>query len=294
MNDGPPQAPKLERPATVAPYPLDDRPPQVAGRPGFAGGFAPELRSHSAVNAHRPPSDGAFGINPDIYNQPQNGRPGPPHANTMNLPLRPATTADPTGASGRGGRVPNQRMGSVPPGQQRPPQASGPPAPLPKIDIGYAAPGPQGRGQWPAQPHGPPQGGDIGYVAPLQPRKSSAPPPKGSTPPQHAVDRPGRADNRTPGAGHPPPRASSRPESAERPLRQGADPRIGGGLPSGPAANKPQRPPGQAQAQAQGGKPARPESHAAMAPVRPHGSGPKTFEEMGVPVQKNESECVMM
>jgi hypothetical protein len=64
------------------------------------------------------------------------------------------------------------------------------------------------------------------------------------------------------------------------------------GLPPGPAANKLQRPPGQAQAQ--GGKPVRPESHAAMAPVRPHGSGPKTFEEMGVPSQKNESECIMM
>ena len=294
INDGPPQTSQPERPATVAPYPLDDRPPQVAaGHPGFAGGFAPELRSHSAVNAHRPTSDGAFGINPNIYNQLPSGRPGPTHATTTNLPLRPATTADPTGASGRGGRPPNQRITSVPPGQHgqpRPPQAPGPPsqpAPLPKIDIGYSAP--QGRGQRPAQSsQGPPPGGDIGYVAPLQPRKSSAPSPKISNPPQQAFDRPGRADNRTPAGAHPP-RASSRPESTEQWNRQNTDPRMSGGSSPGPAANKPPRPSGQAQAQ--GGRPTKPES---MAPVRPLGSGPKTFEEMGVPAQKNESECVIM
>lgn len=303
MSDGPPQTSQPERPATVAPYPLDDRPPQTAGRPGFAGGFAPELRSQSAVNAHRPTSDGAFGINPDVYNQPPAGRLGPPHSNTMNLPLRPATTADPTGASGRGGRPPNQRIVSGPPGQighprppqasVRPPQASGPPSqptPLPKINIGYSAPASQGRGQRPVQgSHGPPQGNDIGFVAPLQPRKSSTPSPNASTPPQHASDRPGRADNRTPGGAHPP-RASSRPEPTEHPHRQSTDPRMSGGLPLGPAANKAPRPP----VQGQGGKPVKPEAHGSMAPVRPLGSGPKTFEEMGVPAQKNESECVIM
>ena len=288
MSDGPPQVSQAERPATVAPYPLDDRPPQAAGRPGFAGGFAPELRAQSAVHAHRPPSDGAYGINPDIYNQPSNGRLGPAHANTMNLPLRPATTGDPTGASGRG-RPPNQRIVSGPPGlpnNPRPPQAStspSQPAPPPKIDIGYSAPVPQGRGQRPAQE------ADIGHGAPIQPRTSSVPSPKASNPPQHAFERPGRADNRTPGGAHPP-RASSRPTSSERPPRQGTDPRMSGGLQSGHGASKRPNSPGQPQS----GKPAKPEPHALMAPVRPHGSGPKTFEEMGVPVQKNESECVIM
>lgn len=319
-SDGPPKIPQPDRPSTVTPYPLDDRPPRASGPPGFAGGFVPELRAQSAVYGQRPTSDGAFNINPDVYSQgPPNGRLGPPHASTMSLPLRPATTEYPSSGPGRGGRPPNQRITSGPSGlpvNPRPqgsptarPQAQNP-TPPPKIDIGYSAPAPQGRGQWPPShpPQGPPPGvNDIGYVAPLQPRKSSAPSPHSPTPPPNAFD--GR-QGRPVGGAHPP-RASSRPQSAERPHRVGTDARMQGALPPTPAAGRPQKSPGglggpqkspALPAGGPNGKPAggaaagggKPEPHGAMAPVRPHGTGPKTFEEMGVPAQKNESECAVM
>lgn len=306
-SDGPPKISQPERPSTVAPYPIDDRPPRASGPPGFAGGFVPELRSQSAVYGQRPTSDGAFGINPDVYNQPpSNGRLGPPHASTMSLPLRPATTEYPPSGPGRGGRPQNQRITSGPPGlpgNPRPQQGQPPsrppqqPTPPPKIDIGYSAPAPSGRGQWPPSNAPQPQPNDIGYVAPLQPRKTSAPSPHSPTPPPNAFD--GR-QGRPIAAGHPP-----RASSAERPNRVPTEPRMSGALPPTPQPNRPQKAPGGPQkspglpafgktggaAVGGGGKP---ESHGSMAPVRPHGTGPKTFEEMGVPAQKNESECVVM
>jgi len=316
-SDGPPKISQPERPATIAPYPVDDRPPRISGPPSFGGGFAPELRAQSAVYGQRPVSDGGFGINPDIYNQgPPNGRLGPQHAAAMNLPLRPATTEyPPSGAAGRGGRPPNQRLTSGPQGMpanprpqsaqpKLPPQQPGNPAPPPKIDIGYSAPGPAGRGQWPPQQGNAPPGlSDIGYVAPLAPRKSSAPDGRASRPPE----QPGGGANG--GAQPHPQRASSRPSSADPPQRR-PDPRLSAGPPAAPpgqprplkspglppkgapgAAPPPQKP------AAAGGKTAgapKPEPHGALAPVRPHGSGPKTFEEMGVPKQKDENECVVM
>jgi Sel1 repeat len=284
-TDGPPIVNEPPRASTVAPYPLDDAPPKVAaGRPGFAGGFAPELRSASAAPQQMRASPGeAFQINPQIYNQGPQGR-------QQTMPMRPATTVNDMRVNA--GRPPNQRLASGPaaPGGGRPLRMDSAPPPQapPKVDIGFQAPPPGGQGYGGAPRPGPGPGvGDIGFVAPLQPRRSPAHSPAQDGAPQN-FSRPPRADSRVHGQdGRRPSPAQNqappgRPGTTDRPHRQDTHPQMAGGLPPTPAPGGVTR--------KDSNKPA---PHPSLAPPRPVGqTGPKTFDAMGIPQAPKDDNCV--
>ena len=277
-GDGPPSMGGPPRPSTVAPYPVDDRPPQIGGGQSFAGGFAPELRSAStAPPQHQRASSGsAFGINPEIYGQRK------PPGSSQTLPMRPSTTVNDMRAGARAQNT--QRIPSDPAqmlrgrGQGGDPRQQGP-----RLDIGYQAPM-QGGLPNSVSPRLQQQqsANDIGYVAPLQPRRSPmqspvtdngsfARPPRGDSRPTDVRQspRPGQQQN------------AQRPPPQNRPNNQ--PPPMSGGLPPGPrpgataAARKASQPP-----------PTRP-GHSQ--PIPP-GQGPKTFDAMGIPQAPKESDCV--
>jgi hypothetical protein len=301
MADGPPVVSQLPlRPVSTAPYPLDNGPPSAGGRSSLAGGFAPELRSHSAAPAQmRKSSGGAFNINPAIYEQQ---RPGPEDYGRPlpqgNMPPRPATTVADVGVGrgGRGdGRGPNPRTSSGPGGYGRQ-DSNAPPQPPQKLDIGYGAPGAGRANQSPSNVR--PQVGpnDIGYIAPLQPRPKTPPqytsasrPPRGDSRPQQQQaqrpqqqqqqqqqqrPQPGRQQSPGQSAGNRPPRQDSAPP--KMPHTQSAPQ---------PAAAKPQRPVKAATD--------KPQPHPQLKPpAAPSGKGPKTFEDMGVPKGEEKGDCV--
>lgn len=308
MSDGPPVVSAANnRPPTVAPYPMDNGPPKISGGPGFGGGFAPELRSHSAAPAAMRQSSGsAFNINPNIYDQgpppnaydrpyPGQGGYGQP-APQQNRPMqRPATTLNDApqsqGGYGRGSLPSQQSYGGQP--QRLSPNArpqTGPPPPN-KLDLGYGAQG--------LSPNQRPQqgGGDIGYVAPLQPKKQTL---LDQTSPAGGAYRPPRTDSRPPSQQHPGPGTpvGGRPPRKDIPSQ--------GGLPANPApqkqntappkmsgANQPPAKASQPAKQSQPGKPAGAGAPAAKPPgSRPPGKGPKTFDEMGVQAGKEQGDCV--
>jgi len=311
MEDKPPVLPPLERPATVAPYPLDNGPPSLAGRPGPAGGFfRPDIRSASAAPMSMRPSPGsaAFNINPNIMAPPSHdGRLIPAGArNNMPprdprdgpMPLRPFTsvgnmTGGPEGhpqgriASGPpmtpGGpqsyRQPGgpsverpERVDSIPPPQPRPSEP-------PRVDIGFSAPPDDRRGrlQKPGNPNVnklQQKQPDLGFQAPKQP------PSPLSARTGRPMDRP--ATTRPAGE-----RASSRPDS--RPNSR--PPSRPGSAGPGQQTRQEQKPQAQAQAPAKTNVAAS-SKPAAPAVARPPGTGPKTFDEMGVGKPKDESDCV--
>jgi hypothetical protein len=285
MNDGPPQisGPSSGRPVSVAPYPLDNGPPNMGGRPMLAGGFAPELRSHSAAPAQARPSSGsAFNINPNIYNQQSDPYGRPPQG--QGLPHRPATTVADVGVA-QGGRPSGQRLSSGPANYGRPPYDShGPPIPPSKVpDLGYAAPTSGGRPNQSPNNLRPQQGmNDIGYVAPLQPKKPSPGPnaaPTANRPPRGSSVQPkqqqGRPQTQPANVGGRPPRTDSAPKPAP--------------VAHANTAPQPGKPPGK-----QAGAGSKPQPHPDMKPPSKHtpGKGPKTFEEMGVPKTEDKGDCV--
>jgi TPR repeat protein len=316
MNDGPPVVPPVNRPPTVAPYPMDNGPPKITTAPSFGGGFAPELRSHSAApQSGRQSSGSAFNINPNIYDQ------GPPNDNynrpysgqggyNQGRPLqRPATTlgdVSPGGHGGYGGGPDGRRYSGPQAGGYGPhpgagrgghlspnarPQQGGPTAPS-KLDIGYAGPG--GKQSSPNQrPHQ--GGGDIGYVAPLQPKKQQQTL-LDTTSPAGAGYRPPRTDSRpptsqghgpgTPVGGRPPRKDVGGPGTpvGALPGKQVAPQKVSGGPPPPAKASTAPAAPGKAPGGAQ---------QPAKAPgSRPPGKGPKTFDEMGVQAGKEQGDCV--
>lgn len=292
-----------DRPATAAPYPMDNGPPRLGPqRPGIAGGFVPELRASST----RPPSSSAFNINPNVYpsNDPYGrGAPRPLGPDMGPLPLRPHTSVDNMGP-GRGGRLSSGGRGApLPPGgpgsyrqpggpsAQRPEAQNQPLATQPP-DIGFSAPD-AGRHKLQKQQGAPlkkqPTLPDIGYVAPLEPRQHTRPStvqPGQESRTSSRMDRPSTA---APGQNmHP----SSRPGSAGRPSGYDSIPKPNRvqtlqQQPPKPApiqANKP-APPNKPATPAQ---PAKPSTPSASTP----GKGPKTFDEMGIGQAPKDSDCV--
>jgi hypothetical protein len=264
LSDDPTRNPP-PRAASAAPYPLDNGPPHSRA-PGPAGGF------FNPNGQGGPPPQGGRG-------QPSPGL-GAFHFNTgNNPPPRSASTSnDPR--DGRGRDQGQQRFPSGPAGYGRPDQ---------RPDMGFNnAPGggrPNNQSPRPQQ--------DIGFVAPLQPRRqtpvqSPAHSPvyggpnggPGQRPPQGGPGGPGRGG---PGGQAGPGRG---PSTGGRggpngPGMGGRPPRSQG---SGPAPNRPAQP-------GPGGRPQQ-QSQPSKAKPAPPGNGPKTFAEMGIPVQKQEGECV--
>jgi TPR repeat protein len=313
MSDGPPAvSTPPNRPPTVTPYPIDNGPPKVGGGPGgFAGGFAPELRSHSAAPAQmRHSSVPAFNINPNLYDQgPPNDPYSRPYSGQGRPPQRPATTlaaGDVNPGYGPGGRAPSgppATGGNYGPGpgpgrfspNSRPQQ--GQPQSLSNLDIGYAAAGKNNQ-QGPSPSQRPHSAQDIGYVAPLQPKKPAntildstspaganynSPPRKDSRPsvpgayPQGLPANPSSVTSRPPqsAAGTPtsarPPRKESMQSQPQPPAKTSTAPAKMSGANQQPAKQSAKPPP------TAGGKP---------------GKGPKTFDEMGIQAGKDQGDCV--
>ena len=285
-----------QRPGSAAPYPTDDRPPRLSSRLGMSTGYTnPGIRPNSA-----------FGINPNIRpvsvvsnagSAPtgQYGRPSGPDYGFQ----RPYSTVDDmTGGMGRGSpgiRVVAGAMGSQAyrqPGGlplDQSPTVSRPTGDVyqqqpPKIDIGFSAP---------LDPTGPDKRKRLQKMD--NPNLSKPQP----LPPNLGPDVvPDRKSSRTPTLPHPqaftndhrttsPHRTTGRPGSAGRSSRQDSlpnPPRTKPAYMSEPATPVAPTPPAKPPHQA---IPARSTSQLP-------GKGPKTFEEMGVPQAKNDSDCVSL
>ncbi|KAI9876081.1 MAG: hypothetical protein M1830_007385 [Pleopsidium flavum] len=290
-NQGP------QRPGSDAPYPMDDRPPRLSSRPGPSTGYHnPEMRPSSAfgINPNIRPTSVATnaGISP-ISNY--RGSPGPSLGSQ-----RPHSSLDDLGAGrGRGGPSLLVESGSLGPQGYRQPGAL-PPGGSPNIDRPFDN----------ASQSQPPML-DIGFSAPLDPtgpdrrrrlQKSdnpnlSKPQP---LPPSFGHDAPSdRKSSRIPTVPHSqtfsndhrttsPHRMTGRPGSAGRPSRQESLPALSSNKPallSEPSTPAARIPPA---------KPSIPATPSSSSTSQLPGKGPKTFEEMGVPQAKTDSDCVLM
>jgi hypothetical protein len=287
LSDKPPLVPPLDRPATVAPYPLDSGPPN--SRPPPAGGFfAPDLRpsSFGVAPVQRPSS--AFQINPNIYASEPAGPPsgrlsgsGPPGRQDAFPPRRDSRQSQP------------QPNGRFPPG--------GNPGGIRPATVG---PAPERHDNYPpsSQPQLAPL--DIGYTAPLEIRKqrpvaageaprNSAPPAEGGYPAPLDPKGPKSRPQGLPTSPSPAGRPSSRPNSAGR-TSPNPNPKIPGAFPARKDSmpQPVQKPPKQQQPHQQGPPPPAKQSSAGKPMPPPPGKGPKTFDAMGIPQAKHESDCV--
>jgi TPR repeat protein len=293
------------RPASTAPYPDDDGPP-IPGAYN-SGGLRPN--SGSGPQADRPSS--AFGVRPLVHSSTE----------TMNQGLRPQEARRPNSSQGNMA-VPGSRdnspdgrgrvvsAGWVPqvpanfrqpsPNHQRLPSlnvdSSGygqKPLPSPNLNkpqpspnLNKPQPSPGGYGRASPQPAGfPPQ--PAGYNSPIQRREPSA----------NYVQRPERGSSMTPTAGTPtlqqrPDRFDSMPppqqpnRANQRPPQQTMSSQGNGSRPSPvPSAQGSGRP-------SSGTPSAGAASNASAPSAPPKKQGPSTFEEMGIPPQKKDGDCV--
>ncbi|KAK5383092.1 hypothetical protein LTS03_003631 [Exophiala xenobiotica] len=259
--------PPSVRPGSTAPYPVgpSNLPQGPELRPTSAFGINPNLRPTSAATVGGP--------RPDQYGQP--------HASPQ---LRPYSSNDarvPGPGYGRGDRIPS---GPHPPGPgygrgDRIPSGPNPPRP---------GPGPSQR-PGTGSPHMGPQGSpklDIGYSAPLEPRRPQQPPqPNGY----------GRPSPNGPPRN--PPRPTQLPSQSQGPPQNRpppSNPRPGYGNPP-PNVKPANMAPSKAASNAPTGNapPSKPSQMPANAARLP-GKGPKTFDEMGVPAGKDKGECIVM
>ncbi|KZF21809.1 HCP-like protein [Xylona heveae TC161] len=259
------------RPATAAPYPLEDGPPAPGVRPaiGVHGMSSPAIRPTSAfgINPNLRPTSAATvtGVPPPApYIGGQSPRVNPQRP----FPVMDGSGMGPTMGRGRGAYPP--RLGSAGPGTQpyrgsagvdprgrpgnntRPPIASGASAP-PTVDIGYSAP----LDPPPTEQRNRRRLQDHSESPPLSPHPQAQRPPTDDRRTPTRIDSPGRpippisqAAGKTP---------SPKPGSAALPA-------------PAKASEKP----------------------AASALAKPPGKGPKTFDEMGVPAVKDSGECTIM
>jgi hypothetical protein len=125
---------------------------------------------------------------------------------------------------------------------------------------------------------------DIGYSAPMDRRRLQRPDAQGGG----GMGRPQDMN-----AAIPRERMSRTPDGRSQtglPPRNASMPTPNPGRPSPASTPRPGGPPGPSSAGAPTNGPAK----ASTAPAKPPGKGPKTFEEMGVPQAKHDSECVSL
>ena len=194
---------------------------------------------------------------------PMAQRPGSGGAPYPDGPARPRTSSQQNYSSSAFGINPNIRPAPSNYGGAPPPNHGGYRPPNSPRHSPAAPPGDMN------SPTGAPKL-DIGYSAPSSPDRRGRPPPDRRAPasqqggPTQGLPQSPRPSG-APSAGPYPPRVDSKPPSRGSAT---STPK-----PSGPPANNP---------------PQKPETP----PAKPQGKGPKTFEEMGVPIVKQESECV--
>ncbi|KAI9676877.1 MAG: hypothetical protein M1817_006716 [Caeruleum heppii] len=310
----------VRRPPSAAPYPVDDM------EMPMNGGFRPSTAACRNNPPARPAS--AFNINPNIRPvsvATTHSMPVAPPSNYRGTSgfqvARPVSSFGNLGAaagrggpSPRGGRIvsagagpmPNRDAGAPGPGSashngQLPKKPS-----APQLDIGFSAPPDPGAdkrhrlqktsGPMPGKVH-PPEGrvgGDSGAVGgtPTLLSPTSGPPAPsfrepirpvsshGHGPNVPAEQMPARVQAMKPESRRPHSRPSSRPGSPPHGAKNETS--MSGALPPQPSA-KPMNPTGGPSAMS-----------ASAVPPRPPGKGPKTFEEMGVPVANKDNDCVIM
>ena len=295
VSDQPPAITSGGRASSVAPYPLEDGPPSRT-RPsphlGPTASFSnptPLQRPATAVNPVDMRPSSAFQINPDLRSNSvapvpqypsQGGRPPPQNYDGYTQPAygRPMTAQPyPPGPGYQGGppmRPPQQRVASGPavmmPHQQG---MNGGPRP------GSAQPPVPGKASHPNTASMPQQQTpklDIGYSAP----------PEARPPPTQYGPHPGAGRPIGRGAGHGP-----RPQQQAAPAqRHSPQPATGSGRPPAmkDSSSKPSMP-----TQASAPKPSPTPPATGKHNSKPQ-KGPKTFDEMGVPAQKQGEDCVVM
>ncbi len=319
-DDRPPPL-NLGRPKSMAaPYPDDDG--GLGVRPPLSPHYNPQIRQSAGPQAERPIS--AFGIRTSSPSRLSQGM--PQSQSTGNLlpggsalppgrvasagwePQLPPTYRQPSPGPGRGEYPPPQPAALYDQGPQpgRQPLSAGPPIVDPtrnrltKNNPNPGKPPGPGPGQFPVANHGaqsvPPSSAQPGRD--YGPRLSSRPEPNpydgprptsggglASRPPDRLESLPVQGHSRLPSAGRP---LKEQPGPLNSMGRQSAPPtqlhgRPGPG-PNGPAPSHASVGPGRP-----AGRPAAP----AAAAGRPQVSqGPATFEEMGIPQGKAESDCV--
>ncbi|KAI9850633.1 MAG: hypothetical protein M1838_005347 [Thelocarpon superellum] len=284
-----------DRATSATPYPMEDNMVPDDRRPASgatAYGVSPALRPSSA-----------FGINPNLHAQSASGmRPpssgaayyrgsqGPPRPNTA-APAAGAAWGRGGGPMGRGARV---SSGPVPPGYRTPGMLSPENQPQematnpPRLDIGFSAPPDPALDRTHRMQMLPgghplnspsPTNARMGYEPMLSPPPGGPPrrPLRSSRDNSPSASNPSLASMLHDG-GAPPSRASrsssphTRHQLVDRPAPANAAPVA--------AASRPPS-----------GKPPR---AADSSPARVPGKGPKTFEEMGVPLAAKESDCILM
>ncbi|GAB7361244.1 hypothetical protein MBLNU230_g1305t1 [Neophaeotheca triangularis] len=283
LDDKPPQLPANPRAGSVVPYPLNDGPrPSPRPGPGPVGGFfnaQPQPpRPVTTLDASSHPNS-AFQVNPDLRSASSQTVPQMPHSQG-GLPPRSSSTLPPHPADPRVRLGAGQRVASGPPAAQTqsqnyPPRGSPHPAQAP---LRMNPPTPQ-----PQQPAPSPQPqANFGFEAPLQDRSNQryhaaryeqhpkrshlpqVPPQQGQTPPLM------QSANSMPNL--PPSSTPSRAENRTPNSRPGT---AGSNAPKPPAKDA-----------------AKPASTASES--KPPGKGPSTFEEMGVAAAPKENDCVVM
>lgn len=303
------------RPQSVAPYPTEDRPASqpasIASYPG-ADGLRPRPSPSNLLgySGTQPRPSSAFGINPNLRPVSSHSRGSiPPLENYGGSPAgpggapRPYSRTENLGA-GRGGMMPAQRVSTAGANLQG---YGHPTGALP------TRPNASNTERDTSQPTSPRL--DIGFSAPLDPsgadRKKRL---QKSDNPAAAVPRPSTSN---PGAQGPPDRNAARiptmPHSQTLPNIRSSSPhrhngRVGSSdhasrqeslpafsnSPPRRTTNGPILPPKLASTNVSPTPPPASTSSIGSAPGRPPGKGPKTFEEMGVPQGKSDSDCVSM
>jgi TPR repeat protein len=301
------------RPVSTAPYPVHEN--EMAGPPRPPSVFInPHLKSHS-VGPGPPqyPPDPRQGLTPDYPNRPRkDSAPG-----FINPNLR-ANTANPVGPGRPGPGYPPSSGGYRPaPGggpNQRPPYAGGEDrrqsAPYQPSYQSQQVPPQGGRSRIGSTPEIRPQPGrdaspqriDVGYSAPLEPPASQRT--KLTKPQPPGRDGPSPASSVHSASSLPPPKkpdlhkapsAEFRAPGQYRP-QKGSNPSDETYQPvSGPAVPNKLPAPSAPHAKPPGPVPTPPLS--TQGPSKPPastgaGTGPKTFEEIGIPHAKKEDDCV--
>ncbi|EMC99954.1 hypothetical protein BAUCODRAFT_356848 [Baudoinia panamericana UAMH 10762] len=326
LDDRPPTVPPLEsRPQSVTPYPMEDGPPMhsLTPRPGPAGGFLnaqstpqrpanrtdPEIRPSSAFHFRQDPRPGPI---QNLNQLPSQTRPpygGYPSSGTLPsgkpLPPQPQQRYDshePYNGPAPAQRPAGHRIASGPPGihtsaaqQMHPPE---PQRPLLQHHQQSAPAAPpqqpaQQKDSKPQQPVGPKL--DIGFIAPLEVRahkygsqgditnvtepslKPSGSMPNMTQPTRERTPAPSQQQQ---------PKPSSRPSNSRLSLSSSDAPRP-------PPKESTVAPAAPASKPAPATKPTPVYAHP-PAPAKPAGKGPKTFDEMGIQAQKQDSDCVVM
>ncbi|KAJ5299351.1 Chitin synthase activator (Chs3) [Penicillium atrosanguineum] len=247
---------------------LNDQPPPAAPYPDRPGSSRPRPPGQPSYQMPDPRPSSAFGVNPNLR---QNGPPGYGGPRTPTYGQPPMNYRQPGSGAGTPIGAP-----AGPASPQAPNMIS--PNGTPRVDVGFSAPAPRPGDRRPTRLDGaPPQGGPPDR----RPVRTPVSAPGGSMPSPRPLGSPSSANfpsrpQGSPSSANFPPRTESRQpsrgSSTSTPQPPSAPPSVASGPPS-VASSKPSqssRPSGQAPSK-----------------------GPKTFEEMGVPSAKNDSDCAI-